>query len=171
MDFKKQCIMEYRSSVYQWERISIWIWSKLKRKAMPFSWNGAWSTKRLWAEQLMPCWMIRCNFYLWKNCELNLIKLWRYSESATRVSLLLRDQPETPLERAVFWTEHVLRHNGTRHLELGSRNLNFYQRALIDVYAIIITICILPFILFGLCVRRCCCKKRKSSLDVDKKTQ
>ncbi|KAF4532304.1 UDP-glycosyltransferase-04 [Ephemera danica] len=39
-----------------------------------------------------------------------------YRESARRVARLLRDQPEKPQARAVWWLEYVMRHKGTRHL-------------------------------------------------------
>ncbi|CAL4087206.1 unnamed protein product, partial [Meganyctiphanes norvegica] len=40
----------------------------------------------------------------------------KYKSSASAVSKIIRDQPETPVERAVFWTEYVIRHKGAPHL-------------------------------------------------------
>lgn len=37
----------------------------------------------------------------------------RYRIAALKRQYLLRDQKETPLERAIYWTEYVLRHKGT----------------------------------------------------------
>ena len=34
----------------------------------------------------------------------------------------------------VYWLEHVLRHNGTPHLKLSSKNLPFYQSYLLDIW-------------------------------------
>ncbi|CAG0884298.1 unnamed protein product [Cyprideis torosa] len=36
--------------------------------------------------------------------------------SVANRSLILRDQPETPLDRAAFWTEFVIKHRGAPHL-------------------------------------------------------
>ena len=81
-----------------------------------------------------------------------------YAEAAAKASFLLRDQLETPLERAVFWTEHVLRHKGTRHLQLGSKDLAPYQRALVDVYAILFIAGFLMFVCLFHCMQMCAIK-------------
>ena len=82
----------------------------------------------------------------------------------------MRDQPETPLERAVYWTEFVMRHKGAKHLRLGSRYLAPYQRALIDVYCVIAVVISLPIALLVVVIRKCCCSKRVKPQD-DKKRQ
>ena len=61
----------------------------------------------------------------------------RYRENVKRLQSLLRDQPETPMERAIFWIEYAIRHNGAPALSLASRDLNYIQRNLIDVYLIL----------------------------------
>ena len=82
----------------------------------------------------------------------------------------MRDQPETPLERAVYWTEFVMRHKGAKHLRLGSRYLAPYQRAMIDVYCVIAAVILFPVALLVAIIRKCCCSKRVKLQDV-KKTQ
>ena len=95
--------------------------------------------------------------------------LLRYSEAAQRASLIFRDQIETPLERAVFWVEHVLQHKGAPHLRLGSRELSWYQRKLIDVYSLLFLIVALPTFAILLCLQRYCFLK-KSNERLKKKT-
>nr|CAD7261547.1 unnamed protein product [Timema shepardi] len=51
----------------------------------------------------------------------------RYKTNAQEASRLFRDQPETPLERAVYWTEYVIRHKGATHLRSASLTLSWYQ--------------------------------------------
>merc|ERR1712136_242614 len=106
---------------------------------------------------------------LFAVCQ-ELINNPRFSETAEKLSELMRDQPETPLERAVYWTEFVMRHKGARHLRLGSRYLAPYQRALIDVYCVIAAVILLPIALLVFVIRKCCCSKRVKPQD-DKKRQ
>ena len=39
----------------------------------------------------------------------------------------MADQPMPPLERAVWWTEHVLRHRGGKHLRAPAANMSWAQ--------------------------------------------
>nr|CAD7264885.1 unnamed protein product [Timema shepardi] len=48
----------------------------------------------------------------------------RYSSNARQISQDFRDQPQTPMERAVFWTEYVLRHDGAAHMRSSALDLN-----------------------------------------------
>ena len=79
--------------------------------------------------------------------------------NATRVSQLMRDELMPGQELAAYWIEHVLRHNGTKHLQLASKNLPFYKRHLIDVISFLValvflTLAFITAILYCL-VRRC----------------
>jgi glucuronosyltransferase len=49
----------------------------------------------------------------------------------------LRDQPRTPLEQAVYWTEYVIRHKGAPHLRSAVVDLAWYQYFLLDVIAVL----------------------------------
>lgn len=85
---------------------------------------------------------------------------------------MFRDQFEPPLQRAVFWTEFLLRHQGAEHLRLGSINLTSYQRALFDVYLVLALVVSVSVLLSYLCVRKCCCgRKRKLRAANGKKGQ
>jgi glucuronosyltransferase len=48
-------------------------------------------------------------------------------------SAVIRNQPQSALDRAVYWTEYVLRHNGAPHLRSVAADLPWYQYLLIDV--------------------------------------
>jgi glucuronosyltransferase len=61
----------------------------------------------------------------------------RYRENAQRISRIYRDQPLTPLEQAVFWTEYVIRHNGAPHLRSAVLDLAWYQYFLLDVISVL----------------------------------
>lgn len=57
----------------------------------------------------------------------------KYKIQVKKRQTLLRDQKETPLERAVYWTEYVIRHKGAYHLLSPAKDLNFFQYYLLDV--------------------------------------
>jgi glucuronosyltransferase len=61
----------------------------------------------------------------------------RYRENAQRLSRIYRDQPLTPLETAVFWTEYVIRHKGAPHMRSAVLDLTWYQYFLLDVIAVL----------------------------------
>jgi glucuronosyltransferase len=62
----------------------------------------------------------------------------RYHEKAQHVSGIYRDQPLTPLEQAVFWTEYMIRHKGAPHVRSAVFDLTWYQYFLLDVIAVLL---------------------------------
>lgn len=100
-----------------------------------------------------------------------IINLYSYVKAVQQRSKLYHDQLQTPLERAIYWTEYAIRHNGTEHLKLSSRNLTCYQRALIDVYLVLILSGVIPLILILTCLKKCCRRKVKSNTPTDKKNK
>ena len=75
---------------------------------------------------------------------------------------LFVDQKETPLERAVWWVEYVLRHDGAQFLKPQSMNLTFLQCNLIDVIlslSLVLMVIIFLSIKCCVCFRRLCCYK------------
>ncbi|XP_078684860.1 UDP-glucuronosyltransferase 2B31-like [Branchiostoma floridae x Branchiostoma belcheri] len=64
-----------------------------------------------------------------------------YRETAARLSRLHRDQPQSPMERAVWWIEHVIKHGGLSHLRARAVELPWYQYYLLDVAAFLLAVC------------------------------
>ncbi|EDV93630.1 UDP-glycosyltransferase UGT5 [Drosophila grimshawi] len=60
-----------------------------------------------------------------------------YTQAAKIKSKLYRDQKDTPLERAIWWTEYVLRHKGAPHLRSASRDLNLLQLHSLDTWGLL----------------------------------
>jgi UDP:flavonoid glycosyltransferase YjiC (YdhE family) len=56
-----------------------------------------------------------------------------FRQKAKALSKVFQDQPDKPLDRAVYWTEYVLRHKGAVHMRSAARELNFFQYHSIDV--------------------------------------
>lgn len=67
-----------------------------------------------------------------------------YVKNARRRSKILQDNPMPPLEKAIFWIEYVLRHNGAHHLKTAGLNLHWYQLLLLDVVAFLTFLIIAP---------------------------
>jgi len=61
----------------------------------------------------------------------------RYREKAQLLSRIFRDQPITPLQKAVYWTEYVIRHKGRSHLRSAVLYLAWYQYFLLDFIAVL----------------------------------
>ncbi|XP_022207633.2 UDP-glucosyltransferase 2 [Nilaparvata lugens] len=68
-----------------------------------------------------------------------------YKENAVKLSTLFKDRPQSALDSAIFWTEHVLRHKGALHMRSAAADMPLYKLLLLDVtlifLAIIIVIC------------------------------
>ncbi|KAI8519510.1 UDP-glucuronosyltransferase 2A1 [Branchiostoma belcheri] len=54
-----------------------------------------------------------------------------YRENARRLSRLYRDQSETPMQRAVWWVSHVIRHGGLPHIRSRATQLPLHQYLMI----------------------------------------
>ncbi|MFT7811096.1 UDP-glucuronosyltransferase 2A1-like [Arapaima gigas] len=88
-----------------------------------------------------------------------------YKENALRLSRIHHDQPEKPLDRAVFWIEFVMRHKGAKHLRVQSHNLTWYQYYCLDVLAVLLAAALLAaFVLLKTCTAcfRSCCRRSKT---------
>ena len=64
----------------------------------------------------------------------------------SRLSGYMHDQPIPSKEKAVYWMEYVIRHNGTRHMRMASNDLPFYQNYLLDVMALMLVITLLGIV-------------------------
>jgi glucuronosyltransferase len=76
-----------------------------------------------------------------------------YREIAQRLSRIFRDQPFTPLEQSVYWTEYVIQHKGAPHLRSTVLDLAWYKYFLLDVIAVL-ALAVLSLLLIPLLGRR-----------------
>ncbi|XP_059478485.1 UDP-glycosyltransferase UGT5-like [Neocloeon triangulifer] len=88
----------------------------------------------------------------------------KITEASRLRSAQYRDQPESPLDRAIFWTEYALRHKGAKHLRSAAADLCWFQLNLWDVYFTLLA----PVILSLLLCKKCCCGRKESAI-ADKK--
>lgn len=56
-----------------------------------------------------------------------------YGNVVKKLSTLNRDRPEHPLDKAAYWIEYVIRHNGAKHLQSPAVHLNLLQYYMVDI--------------------------------------
>ncbi|XP_064112834.1 UDP-glycosyltransferase UGT5-like isoform X1 [Macrobrachium nipponense] len=71
----------------------------------------------------------------------------KYKENVAKTSRLYKDQLNSPVERAVFWTEYVIRHRGAPKLRSPAASLSWVQLLLLDVLALFLLVIILSLII------------------------
>ncbi|XP_050419837.1 UDP-glucosyltransferase 2-like [Adelges cooleyi] len=69
-----------------------------------------------------------------------LINNTKYSCNAKKVSKIFRDRPISLKKSVVYWTEYVVRHNGSPHLKSKAFDLTWYEILLLDVLLACLTI-------------------------------
>ncbi|MPC72427.1 UDP-glucuronosyltransferase 2B14 [Portunus trituberculatus] len=62
----------------------------------------------------------------------------KYQKNVARLSATLRDQLTTPQERAVFWTEYVIRHRGAVQLRCPAADHSWVEFLLLDVMGLLL---------------------------------
>ena len=87
----------------------------------------------------------------------------------------MRDELMPGQKLAAYWIEHVLRHNGTKHLQLAAKNIPFYQRHLLDVILFLVAIVFLILLLisatFYFIFRKCFSKGNETKNAKDNTTK
>lgn len=82
----------------------------------------------------------------------------KYTINVKRLSALVRDQKENPLDRAVWWIEWLLRHPNIDNLESPVQKLGYIAGNSLDViaFATIITLflCVAVLIIFSLLFKK-----------------
>ncbi|XP_046660644.1 UDP-glycosyltransferase UGT5-like isoform X3 [Homalodisca vitripennis] len=71
----------------------------------------------------------------------------KYKDNAEMISRIVRDQPMSPIDSAVYWIEYVLRHRDTQHLRPASAVQPWYQLWLLDVVAAVLVFICLTFLI------------------------
>ncbi|XP_072884720.1 LOW QUALITY PROTEIN: UDP-glucuronosyltransferase 2C1-like [Hemitrygon akajei] len=79
-----------------------------------------------------------------------------YRRHMRHLSALHRDQQQTPLQRAIFWVEFVLRHGGTSHLRHAGLDLPWHVYHGLDVVAFLGGLAAGGLLLSILLIKRLC---------------
>ncbi|XP_012774313.4 UDP-glucuronosyltransferase 2C1-like [Maylandia zebra] len=86
-----------------------------------------------------------------------------YRQNIQRLSRLHRDQPITPMEKAVFWVEYVMRHKGARHLRTEAYKMPWYSYYCLDVLFILLSV-VTVLLLSIVAVFRFLCRQRQRKI-------
>jgi hypothetical protein len=77
----------------------------------------------------------------------------------------MKDRPMKPIDSAVYWIEHVIRHKGAPHLRSAGLDLKWYQREMIDVIGFLVFVAVVVFLVFYITIKKTIkyiCNKFKS---------
>lgn len=69
-------------------------------------------------------------------------------------SMIFRDRPKKPLETAMYWVDHVLKHKGNISLKSDSVTYKWYELYSLDVIIILVVIIYIVLKIFGFILRR-----------------
>ncbi|XP_063340784.1 UDP-glucuronosyltransferase 2C1-like [Pelmatolapia mariae] len=84
-----------------------------------------------------------------------------YRQNIQRLSRLHRDQPITPMEKAVFWVEYVMRHKGARHLRTEAYKMPWYSYYCLDVVLILLSAVTALLLSIVAVFRFLCCRRQR----------
>lgn len=91
-----------------------------------------------------------------------------FRENMRKYSAVSKDTPDKPLDRAVWWTEYVLRHNGAHHLRSSVMDLTWYQYLLLDVIGFLsLVILVVLYLTYIITQRIFCCLRNCHSVKHD----
>ncbi|XP_013139077.1 PREDICTED: UDP-glucuronosyltransferase 2B7-like [Papilio polytes] len=71
--------------------------------------------------------------YMLKNAILEVAEGEKYKKNIVRLRSLMADQPEAPLQRAIWWIDYVLRHGGAKHLRAPIANITWTEFLQLDL--------------------------------------
>ncbi|CAH2058052.1 unnamed protein product, partial [Iphiclides podalirius] len=81
----------------------------------------------------------------------NVISTKKYRENILRLRSLMHDQPLSSLERAVWWTEHVLRHGQAEHLQTPAKSSSISWVEYYELELVTVLLCFIAFAV-GACI-------------------
>ena len=85
----------------------------------------------------------------------------QYQSAVDQLSDLIMDQPQHPLDRAVWWLEYLLRHPHNTNMKPHTHNLYWFQYFLLDILAVLL-LTLTAVIILVVKLLKCCCSRQKS---------
>lgn len=92
-----------------------------------------------------------------------------YKKNVEEIANRLKDQPQTPMEKAIFWIEYVERHNGAYFMQTSAQYLSFIEYNNLDIYAtfavIVFLVIFIPVFLIKKFVKFVCSSRKQLTFD------
>lgn len=86
----------------------------------------------------------------------------KYQINVDKIKNRLLDQPQTPMEKAMFWIEYVIRHDGAHFMQTSAQHLSFIEYNNLDIYGTLLAVLILaiyvPIWVIRKIIKRILCK-------------
>lgn len=97
----------------------------------------------------------------------------RYKENVLKISRRLTDQPQSAMDKAIFWIEYVSRHDGAYFMQTSAQYLSFIEYHNLDIYTTFMLIAFLiifiPIYVIKKTMKFICSVKKCSSKTSKKK--
>lgn len=77
-----------------------------------------------------------------------------YSGHVSKISKRLKDQPQSPMELAIFWIEYVLRNEGAHYMQSAAQHLNWIEYYNLDIYSLFALVVFIVLFITIYCVRK-----------------
>ncbi|XP_063913106.1 UDP-glycosyltransferase UGT5-like [Zophobas morio] len=94
-----------------------------------------------------------------KNSIIDVVENNKYSKRIREIRHLLYDKPMTGLEKAVWWSEYVLRHKGATHMRSPAADCSWFEYLILEVVlvsaALISIVIYLSYKVFQLLMSKC----------------
>ncbi|XP_066998723.2 UDP-glucosyltransferase 2 [Anabrus simplex] len=79
-----------------------------------------------------------------------------YRKNMEKLAVIYREEMgETSINKAVWWIEYVIRHDGARHLRSAALDLTWYQYLLLDVIAAILAALLALLVVSYVVIKKC----------------
>ncbi|XP_062122454.1 UDP-glycosyltransferase UGT5-like [Drosophila sulfurigaster albostrigata] len=76
-----------------------------------------------------------------------------YTLKAKEMSKRFRDQPSSPIETAIWWTEYVLRHKGAPHMRMTDQDMAFVPYYKLNIFSVLFSrIAFSAFVVLLVCI-------------------
>ncbi|XP_030759556.1 UDP-glucuronosyltransferase 2B15-like [Sitophilus oryzae] len=72
-----------------------------------------------------------------KHAIIEVAENQKYTQKIQKLKFIAEDEPMSSLDKAVYWSEYVIRHNGTEHLKSLAADMPLYEYLLLDVILVV----------------------------------
>lgn len=84
-----------------------------------------------------------------------------FKKNIMKLKEIVNDEPMKSVDKAVWWIEYVIRHNGTKHLQYAGKTVKFYEKFMLDFLGIAIVSFLIGLKLLSCIMQRVFRSKRK----------